>query len=172
MTAVYYLDGVLDPTLRFYAGDVGPAFILMSSDVCPDRAVLVVDYLESDRISSMKWTAYSPDLNPYWKSFGYSRSCCGYTFLTPKHFHRAANFFTGGMTIMWLCVGWSPHRKHGHTMYTIAEYCWHTVWMSVLIVSFDLNMFFANKSNMTSSYNLWKFNNILPLYEIFVLFVA
>ncbi|GFS89520.1 transposable element Tcb1 transposase [Trichonephila clavipes] len=64
VTAVRYRDEVLEPIVRLYAAAVGPTFVLMDDNARPHRADIVDDYLESEGIARMTWSAYSPDLNP------------------------------------------------------------------------------------------------------------
>ncbi|GFV19215.1 transposable element Tcb1 transposase [Trichonephila clavipes] len=64
LTAVRYRDEVLEPIVRLYAAAVGPTFVLMDDNARPHRANIVDGYLESERIASMAWPAYSPDFNP------------------------------------------------------------------------------------------------------------
>ncbi|GFV23654.1 transposable element Tcb1 transposase [Trichonephila clavipes] len=62
VTAIRYRDEVLKPIVRLYAAAVGPTFVLMDDNARPHRADIVNDYLESEGIARMAWTAYSPDL--------------------------------------------------------------------------------------------------------------
>ncbi|GFW80378.1 transposable element Tcb1 transposase [Trichonephila clavipes] len=64
VTAVRYIDEVLEPIVRLYAAAVGPTFVLMDDYARPHRPDIVDDYLESEEIARMAWPAYSPDLNP------------------------------------------------------------------------------------------------------------
>lgn len=61
-TTFQYLDKDLDPTVRFYAAILRPAFVLMDDNIRFYRAVLLEDYLESEEIVRMEMSTYSPDL--------------------------------------------------------------------------------------------------------------
>ncbi|GFX03736.1 transposable element Tcb1 transposase [Trichonephila clavipes] len=60
VTAVRYRDEVLELIVRLYAAAIGPTFVLMNDNARPHRADIVNDYLESEGIARMAWTAYSP----------------------------------------------------------------------------------------------------------------
>ncbi|GFV92107.1 transposable element Tcb1 transposase [Trichonephila clavipes] len=64
VTAVRYRDEVLEPIERLHTATVGPTFVLMGDNARPHRADIVDEYLESEGIARLAWTAYSPDLNP------------------------------------------------------------------------------------------------------------
>ncbi|GBL99184.1 Transposable element Tc1 transposase [Araneus ventricosus] len=64
VTGVRYRDEILEPYVRPFRGAVGPEFILMDDNARPYRALLVDDFLESEDIRRMDWTARYPDLNP------------------------------------------------------------------------------------------------------------
>ncbi|GFX48901.1 transposable element Tcb2 transposase [Trichonephila clavipes] len=51
VTAVWYRDEVLEPTVRLYAAAVGPTFVLMDDYARPHRADIIDDYLESEGIA-------------------------------------------------------------------------------------------------------------------------
>ncbi|GFV78472.1 uncharacterized protein TNCV_3477871 [Trichonephila clavipes] len=57
VTAVRYRNEVLEPIVRLYAAAVGPTFVLMDDNARPHRADIVDDYLESEGIARMTWTA-------------------------------------------------------------------------------------------------------------------
>ena len=63
LTAIRYRDKILEPTVRTYAGAVGPGFVLH------DNARLHVarvrrQYLEDEGIDAIEWCSQSLDLNP------------------------------------------------------------------------------------------------------------
>ncbi|GFX32887.1 transposable element Tcb2 transposase [Trichonephila clavipes] len=64
VTAQRYRDEVLEPYFRLFRGAVGPDFIFMDDNEPCLRAVLIYDFLETENIQRMSWTANSPDLNP------------------------------------------------------------------------------------------------------------
>ncbi|GFT71225.1 transposable element Tcb1 transposase [Trichonephila clavipes] len=64
VTSVRYRDEVLELIVRLYAASGGHTFVLMDDNARPHRADIVDDYLESEGIARMAWSAYSPDLNP------------------------------------------------------------------------------------------------------------
>ncbi|GFY03267.1 transposable element Tcb1 transposase [Trichonephila clavipes] len=43
---------------------IGPTFVLTGDNARPHRADIIDDYMESEGITRMAWSAYSPDLNP------------------------------------------------------------------------------------------------------------
>ncbi|GFV23883.1 transposable element Tcb1 transposase [Trichonephila clavipes] len=71
--AVWYRDEVLEPIMRLYAAAVGPTFVLMDDNARPHRADFVDDYLESEGIARMAWTAYSP-IEHLWYTLGHAVS--------------------------------------------------------------------------------------------------
>ena len=64
MTAVRYRDEVQEPIMRLYAAAAGPTLVLIDDNACSHRAVIVDDYLDSERIARMAWTTYSPHHQP------------------------------------------------------------------------------------------------------------
>ncbi|GFU31572.1 transposable element Tc1 transposase [Trichonephila clavipes] len=52
------------PHVRLFRGAIGPDFLFMDDNVRPHRTLTVEELLESEDITRMDWTAYSPDLNP------------------------------------------------------------------------------------------------------------
>ncbi|GFX52802.1 transposable element Tc3 transposase [Trichonephila clavipes] len=73
VTAQKYRDEVLEPYVRLFRGAVGPDFIFMDDNAACHRAVLIDDFLETENIQRMSWSANSPDLNPIvhvWDMFG------------------------------------------------------------------------------------------------------
>ena len=63
MTSVRHRDEILDAYVQSYVAAIGNDFILMDDNARPHRAVLVQDYLESQGLEQMEWTAQFPDLN-------------------------------------------------------------------------------------------------------------
>ena len=61
LTALRYVNEILDVYVRPYAGAVGENFILMDDNARAHRARI---YLEQATIVRMEWPARSPDLNP------------------------------------------------------------------------------------------------------------
>ena len=64
LTALRYVNGILDVYVRPYAGAVGENFILMHDNAHAHRARITDQYLEQATIVRMEWPARSPDLNP------------------------------------------------------------------------------------------------------------
>ncbi|KFM59627.1 Transposable element Tcb2 transposase, partial [Stegodyphus mimosarum] len=73
MTGVRCRDEVLEPCVHLFQDPVGPEFILQDDNARPHRVLLVDEFLESEDIRRMDWTARSPDLNPLehvWDALG------------------------------------------------------------------------------------------------------
>ena len=64
LTALRYVNEILDVYVRPYAGAVGENFILMDDNARAHRARITGHYLEQATIVRMEWPARSPDLNP------------------------------------------------------------------------------------------------------------
>ena len=64
LTALRYINEILDVYVRPYAGAVGENFILMDDNARAHRARITDQYLEQATIVRMEWPAKSPDLNP------------------------------------------------------------------------------------------------------------
>ena len=64
LTALRYVNEILDVYVRPYAGAVGENFILMDDNARAHRARITDQYLEQATIVRMVWPARSPDLNP------------------------------------------------------------------------------------------------------------
>ena len=64
LTALRYVNEILDVYVRPYAGAVGENFILMDDKARAHRASITDQYLEQATIVRMEWPARSPDLNP------------------------------------------------------------------------------------------------------------
>lgn len=64
INAQRYLNEVIIPFVRPYAGAVGEHFVLMDDNAPIHRARAVNNFLEEEGIVRMEWPARSPDLNP------------------------------------------------------------------------------------------------------------
>ena len=64
LTALRYVNEILDVYVHPYAGAVGENFILMDDNARAHRARMTDHYLEQATIVRMEWPARSPDLNP------------------------------------------------------------------------------------------------------------
>ena len=64
LTALRYVNEILDVYVHPYAGAVGENFILMDDNARAHRARITDQYLEQATIIHMEWPARSPDLNP------------------------------------------------------------------------------------------------------------
>ena len=64
LTALRYVNEILDVYVRPYAGAVRENFILMDDKPRAHRARITDQYLEQATIVRMEWPARSPDLNP------------------------------------------------------------------------------------------------------------
>ena len=64
LTALRYVNEIVDVYVRPYAGAEGENFILMDDNACAHRARITDQYLEQATIVRMEWPARSPDLNP------------------------------------------------------------------------------------------------------------
>ena len=64
LTALRYVNEILDVYVSPYAGAVGENFILMDDNAHAHRARITDQYLEQATIVRMEWPARSPDLNP------------------------------------------------------------------------------------------------------------
>ena len=63
LTALRYVNEILDVYVRPYAGIVGENFILMDDNARANRARITDQYLEQATIVRMEWPARSSDLN-------------------------------------------------------------------------------------------------------------
>ncbi|GFV26413.1 transposable element Tcb1 transposase [Trichonephila clavipes] len=66
MTGHIYWDVILEQhvqLLRLFRGAMGAEFLFMDDNVCPHRANIVDECLQSEDNTRMDWPAYSPDLN-------------------------------------------------------------------------------------------------------------
>ncbi|GFX47878.1 transposable element Tcb1 transposase [Trichonephila clavipes] len=64
MTGHIYRDVILEQHVRLFRDAIGAEFLFMDDNVCPHRANIVGECLQSEDITRMDWPAYSPDLNP------------------------------------------------------------------------------------------------------------
>lgn len=64
LTARRYVDEILHPIVRPFAGAVGADFIFQDDNAPVHRAHIVADYMDNQGIDGMDWPARSPDLNP------------------------------------------------------------------------------------------------------------
>ena len=64
LTAIWYLDEILRPIVRPYAGAVGPGFLLMYDNAGPHVAEVCQQFLHDEGVDAMDWPARSPDRNP------------------------------------------------------------------------------------------------------------
>ena len=64
LTALRYVNKILDVYVRPYAGAVSENFILMDDNARAHIACITDQYLEQATIARMEWPARSPDLNP------------------------------------------------------------------------------------------------------------
>ncbi|GFX07542.1 transposable element Tc3 transposase [Trichonephila clavipes] len=64
MTGYIYRDVILEQHVRLFRGTMGAEFLFMDDNVPSHHANIVDECLQSEDITRMDWTAYSPDLNP------------------------------------------------------------------------------------------------------------
>ena len=64
LTALRYVNEILDAYVRPYAGAVGENFILMDENARAHTARITDQYLEQATIARMEWPSRSPDLHP------------------------------------------------------------------------------------------------------------
>ncbi|GFW16348.1 transposable element Tcb1 transposase [Trichonephila clavipes] len=64
MTGHIYRDVILEQHARLFWGAICAEFLFMDDNARPQRASIVDECLQSEDITRMDWTAYSPDLNP------------------------------------------------------------------------------------------------------------
>jgi hypothetical protein len=90
LTAVTFVNEMLDVHVRKNAGAVGPDFIFMDGNARAHRANITKRYLEEATIVRTDWTARTPDLNQL-EHLGYR---------TENHFFtpRSTNNSSGGKT--------------------------------------------------------------------------
>ena len=91
LTALRYVNEILDVYVRPYAGAVGKNFILMDDNARAHRAHITDQYSEQATIVCMVWAARSLDLNPIEHAWDAVSDSC---FITP----RATSICTGAQT--------------------------------------------------------------------------
>ncbi|KAK3104398.1 hypothetical protein FSP39_001145 [Pinctada imbricata] len=64
VNAARYINDILHPVVRPFAGAIGHDFILMHDNARPHTARITRQYLDRETIEVMEWPARSPDLNP------------------------------------------------------------------------------------------------------------
>ncbi|GFT55424.1 transposable element Tcb1 transposase [Trichonephila clavipes] len=73
MAVHIYPDVILEQHARLVWGAMGAEILFMDDNVRLHRANIVDVFLQSEDITRMDWSAYSPDLNPIehvWDMFG------------------------------------------------------------------------------------------------------
>ncbi|GFT10260.1 transposable element Tcb1 transposase [Trichonephila clavipes] len=63
MTGHIYRDVIVEQHARLYQGSMGAKFLFMDDNVRPHLVNIVDECLQSEDITRMDWSAYSPDLN-------------------------------------------------------------------------------------------------------------
>ncbi|GFW34056.1 transposable element Tc3 transposase [Trichonephila clavipes] len=64
MTGHIYRDVILEQNVRLFRGAMGAEFLFKDDNARPHRANIVDECLQSEDITRMDWSAYSPNLNP------------------------------------------------------------------------------------------------------------
>ncbi|KFM71592.1 Transposable element Tcb1 transposase, partial [Stegodyphus mimosarum] len=64
ITSQIYRDVILEQHVRLFRGAMGTQFVFMDDNARPHRANIVSKCLQSEDITRMDWTSFSPDLNP------------------------------------------------------------------------------------------------------------
>ncbi|GFT37540.1 DDE_3 domain-containing protein [Trichonephila clavipes] len=64
MTGHIYRDVILEQHVRLFRGAMGAEFLFMDDNARPHHENIADECLQSEDITRMGWTAYSPDLNP------------------------------------------------------------------------------------------------------------
>ncbi|GFT62508.1 transposable element Tcb1 transposase [Trichonephila clavipes] len=64
MTGHIYQDVILEQHVRLFLGAMGAEFLFMDDNTRPHRANIVDECFQSEDITRMDWSAYSPNLNP------------------------------------------------------------------------------------------------------------
>ncbi|GFV73105.1 transposable element Tcb2 transposase [Trichonephila clavipes] len=59
-----YRDVIVEHYVRMFRGTMGAEFMFMDDNARPHHANIVGECLQSEDITRMDWSAYSPDLNP------------------------------------------------------------------------------------------------------------
>ncbi|GFU87851.1 DDE_3 domain-containing protein [Trichonephila clavipes] len=63
-TCHIYRDVILEQPVRLFRGAMGAEFLFMDDNARPHRTNIVDECLQSEDITRMDWSTYSPDLNP------------------------------------------------------------------------------------------------------------
>ncbi|GFX54317.1 transposable element Tcb2 transposase [Trichonephila clavipes] len=64
MTGHIYRDVILEQHVRLFRGAMGAEFLFMDENARPHRAIIIDECLQTEDITRMDWSAYSPDFNP------------------------------------------------------------------------------------------------------------
>ncbi|GFW41112.1 transposable element Tcb1 transposase [Trichonephila clavipes] len=64
MTGQIYRDVTLEQHVRLFRGAMDAEFLFMDGNARPHRANILDECLQSEDITLLDWTSYSPDLNP------------------------------------------------------------------------------------------------------------
>ncbi|GFU79848.1 transposable element Tcb1 transposase [Trichonephila clavipes] len=64
MTVHIYRDVILEQHARLFRGAMDAELLFMNDNAHPHRANIVDECLQSEDVTRMDWSAYSPDLNP------------------------------------------------------------------------------------------------------------
>ncbi|GFW16515.1 transposable element Tcb2 transposase [Trichonephila clavipes] len=64
MTGHIYRDVILEQHVRMFRGAMGAEFLFIDDNARPHLTNIVDECFESEDITRMEWTAFSPDLNP------------------------------------------------------------------------------------------------------------
>ena len=68
LTAVRYRDEILRPTVRPYAGAVGPGFLLVQDSARPHVARVCRQFLDDEGIDATDWPSRSPEPESDWET--------------------------------------------------------------------------------------------------------
>lgn len=64
VTALRYLERILEPIVLPLSHQMGEQFVYMDDNARPHRANIVNEFFQQQNITRMEWPALSPDLNP------------------------------------------------------------------------------------------------------------